>query len=210
MSKFSEVFKDLYYKKMLTPSHSMNPVRNRADNFLRVFEMLENSNKSFFDIIETGTTRRDHGHLSFGDDGASTYIFDQFINFYDGELLSVDINKDNVNYANSVTSDKTRVFCEDSVKFLWGLPGNQNIDLLYLDSFDIEKQNPHPSQLHHIKELCSVIDKLKSETIIVVDDHDAFFTDGKTGKGTYVKEFMKDIGADIIFENYQIGFKLRR
>ena len=209
MNKFSEVFKDLYYKKMLNPSHPMNPVRNRADNFLRVFEILENSNKSFFNIIETGTTRRDHGHLSFGDDGASTYIFDQFINFYNGELLSVDINKDNVNYANSVTSDKTRVFCEDSVKFLWGLPKNQNIDLLYLDSFDIEKQNPHPSQLHHIKELCSVIDKLKSETIIIVDDHDAFFTGGKIGKGTYVKGFMKDIGADIIFENYQIGFKLQ-
>ena len=90
---------------MLTPSHHLNPVRNRADNFLQVFKILESSNKSFFNIIETGTTRRDHGHLSFGDDGASTYIFDQFINFYDGELLSVDINQDNVNYSNSLTSD---------------------------------------------------------------------------------------------------------
>tara|TARA_R110002153_G_C13180015_1_gene485000 strand:- start:179 stop:805 length:627 start_codon:yes stop_codon:yes gene_type:complete len=208
MNKFSKVFKDLYYQKMLTPSHHLNPVRNRADNFLQVFKILESSNKSFFNIIETGTTRRDHGHLSFGDDGASTYIFDQFINFYDGELLSVDINQDNVNYSNSLTSDKTKVFCEDSVKFLWNLPKRQNIDLLYLDSFDIEKENPHPSQLHHIKELCSVIDKLKGGTLIIVDDHDAFFTNGEIGKGTYIKEFIKSIGADIIFENYQIGFKL--
>lgn len=205
---FSELFKTKYYDKMKTPGHPSNPIRNRSDSFLKLFQELEKKENKNFYIVETGTTRADHGHLAFGDDGASTYIFDQFINYYDGEVNSVDINEENVKYCRSVVSNKTKVFCSDSVKFLWNLPKQRKIDFLYLDSYDIEKNNPHPSQLHHIKELCAVIDKLTSGSIVVVDDHDAFFTGGKIGKGTYVKEFMNNIGAKIIFEDYQIGWIL--
>jgi hypothetical protein len=49
---------------------------------------------------------------------------------------------------------------------------------------------------------------LKKDTIIVVDDHDAFFTNGEIGKGTYVKDFMDNIGATLLFEGYQIGWTL--
>ncbi len=49
-------------------------------------------------------------------------------------------------------------------------------------------------------------------TIVMVDDHDAFFTmkdgDSHIGKGNYVKSFMHDIGAKIIYEGYQIVFQL--
>jgi hypothetical protein len=96
----------------------------------------------------------------------------------------------------------------DSVEFLWSLPEAYKIDFLYLDSYDIEKDNPHPSQLHHVKELCAVMKNLKKDTIIVVDDHDAFFTNGEIGKGTYVKDFMDNIGATLLFEGYQIGWTL--
>lgn len=191
---------------MLQPGYHSNPIRNRADNFLKIFSILEQKNNKEFSLIETGTMRADHGSLSFGDDGASTYIFDKFINFYDGELFSVDINPKNVEHAKKYVSSKTKIFCENSVSFLWKLPKDLDIDLIYLDSFDIDKDNPHPSQLHHIKELCAVIDKIKKGTIMVIDDHDAFFTQGRIGKGTYAKEFMKDIGANLIFENYQIGW----
>ena len=82
------------------------------------------------------------------------------------------------------------------------------IDFLYLDSYDIERDNPHPSQLHHVKELCAVIKHLRKGSIVCVDDHDAFFTGGKIGKGNYVKEFMETIGnfstKDIkLFGNYE-------
>ena len=82
------------------------------------------------------------------------------------------------------------------------------IDFLYLDSYDIERDNPHPSQLHHVKELCAVIRHLRKGSIICVDDHDAFFTGGKIGKGNYVKEFMEAIGAELLYEGYQIVWKL--
>ena len=68
--------------------------------------------------------RGDHTPVSspyaLGDDGASTYIFDDFTNYYDGEVLSVDIKQEN-DYANKFTSERTNVYCSDSVKFLWDL-----------------------------------------------------------------------------------------
>tara|TARA_B100000131_G_scaffold318971_1_gene363905 strand:- start:2451 stop:3092 length:642 start_codon:yes stop_codon:yes gene_type:complete len=207
---FVELFRKEYYRKLLSP-HGSNPIRNRADPFLKVFELLEDrklSGQDYFHIVETGTSRLDHGYMCFGDDGCATHIFDKFVNFYDGEVLSVDIKQENCDFSNSITSPKTRVTCSDSVKFLWSLPENYKIDFLYLDSYDIERENPHPSQLHHVKELCAAMKNLKKDTIIVVDDHDGFFTGGKIGKGTYVKQFMSDIDAELLFEGYQIGWIL--
>ena len=200
---YSKRFSSRFFAKLLQPAGT-NPVRDRATSFSLIFELLDQKVEKDFLIVETGCMRRDHGNLAFGDDGASTYIFDDFINFYDGEVHSVDICKDNVDYANELTSNKTTVHCQDSVDFLWNLPKKQ-IDFLYLDSYDIIRENPHPSQLHHVKEMCAVIDKLGKGSIICIDDHDAFFTgDGKIAKGTYVKDFMDDIGMKPIHEGYQI------
>lgn len=200
---YSKRFSSKFYTRLLKPAGN-NPVRDRASSFEIIFELLDQKEDKNFLIVETGCMRRDHGNLAFGDDGASTYIFDDFINFYDGEVHSVDICEDNVNYANELTSDKTTVHCQDSVDFLWNLPKKQ-IDFLYLDSFDIIKEDPHPSQLHHMKEMCAAIDKLGKGSIVCIDDHNAFFTnDGKIAKGTYVKDFMDDIGMKPIHEGYQI------
>ena len=200
---YSKRFSSNFFTKLLQPAGT-NPVRDRATSFSLIFELLDEKVEKDFLIVETGCMRRDHGNLAFGDDGASTYIFDDFINFYDGEVHSVDICKENVDYANELTSNKTTVHCQDSVDFLWNLPKKQ-IDFLYLDSYDIIRENPHPSQLHHVKEMCAVIDKLGKGSIICIDDHDAFFTgDGKIAKGTYVKDFMDDIGMKPIHEGYQI------
>ena len=200
---YSKRFSSKFYTRLLKPAGT-NPVRDRASSFEIIFELLDQKEDKNFLIVETGCMRRDHGNLAFGDDGASTYIFDDFINFYDGEVHSVDICEDNVNYANELTSDKTTVHCQDSVDFLWNLPKKQ-IDFLYLDSFDIIRENPHPSQLHHVKEMCAAIDKLGKGSIVCIDDHNAFFTnDGKIAKGTYVKDFMDDIGMKPIHEGYQI------
>ena len=201
---YSKRFSSKFFTKLLQPGHPANPIRDRATSFALIFELLDQKVEKDFLIVETGCMRRDHGNLAFGDDGASTYIFDDFINYYDGEVLSVDICKENVEYANDLTSNKANVHCQDSVDFLWNLPTKQ-IDFLYLDSYDIERENPHPSQLHHVKEMCAVIDKLGKGSIVCIDDHDAFFTgDGKIAKGTYVKDFMDDIGIAPIHEGYQI------
>lgn len=206
---------------MLTPGHPANPVRNRADSFLKVFELLEEKDEKFVNIVETGCMRRDHGEMCFGDDGASTFLWNEFLNHKKKEhkhffcdFTSVDINQDNVDYANEVIkkqnySHSSSAHCEDSVSFLYHkYPKDAIIHLLYLDSYDIERNNPHPSQLHHLKELCAAMPYLQKGSIVVIDDHNPFFTNPPIGKGNYVKSFMEDIGATKIFEDYQIGWIL--
>jgi hypothetical protein len=200
---YSKRFSSKFFAKLLQPAPG-NPVRDRATSFELIFELLDQKEDKNFLIVETGCMRADHGQLAYGDDGASTFIFDDFINFYDGEVYSVDIKPENVAHAQKMVSDKTKVVCSDSVKFLWNFPEDRKIDFLYLDSYDVRKDNPHPSQLHHVKELCAVIDKLGEGSIVCIDDHDAFFTGGQIGKGTYVKDFMENIGAECIHEGYQI------
>ena len=84
-----------------------------------------------------------------------------------------------------------------------GLNPSTNIDLLYLDSFDINFNKPHPSMLHHIKELCAIIGRLEKGAIIVVDDNIE-----KSGKGGYVADFMENLGYKKIIDEYQIAWIL--
>lgn len=211
---YSKRFSSKFFSKLLKPSGN-NPVRDRATSFEIIFELLDQKEDKNFLIVETGCMRSDHGQLAFGDDGASTFIFDDFINFYDGEVLSVDINQNNVNHAKSMVSPKTKVECMDSVEFLWNLPSKKKIDFLYLDSYDFDPENPIPSQLHHVKELCAVMKNLKKGTIIVVDDHlntpefaSYRSTLAKGGKAGFIENFMSNIKAEVLHDGYQIVWRL--
>jgi len=199
---------------MLQPAGPTSPVRDRATSLSLVFELLDQKKVKDFFIVETGCMRADHGQLALGDDGASTYIFDDFINYYDGEVASVDINPNNVAHAQKMVSDRTTVYCSDSVEFLWNIPEKRKIDLLYLDSYDFEPDNPIPSQKHHLKELTAVMKNLKKGSIIMVDDNantpefEWFTKIAQGGKAGFVKEFMKDIGAELLLDEYQIIWRL--
>jgi len=167
-------------------------------------------------IIETGCARPPHPEwgsedVSFKDEGWSTRLFDAYVNEYNGEFYSVDITPAHVEFATSIVSDKTNVVCDDSVYFLYQASqqlteSNEFVDLLYLDSFDFEPSDPHPSSVHHIKELTSIISRLRPGSLIAVDDN---FGKGaeRTGKGMYVAEFMEAIGKPMIYEGYQLIWK---
>jgi len=210
---FSEIFKKEYYDLFITPSKP-NPIRDRSKSFLKVFEELEKKEEKDFLIVETGCMRSPSGQFSFGDDGSSTYMWDKFVNYYDGKVLSVDIDPVSVSNCDNVTSDKTQVFCSDSVRFLWDIPAEIKIDFLYLDSFDFEPEEPFPSQIHHMKELCAVLKNIHSDSIIVVDDNlnEEQFADinkiSKGGKAGFIKDFMSNVDAELLFDAYQIGWKL--
>lgn len=207
-SQFSPFFKEFFYQKLITPSGN-NPVRNRAIGFEKIFELLDKKKRENptyeFKILETGTMRADHGELNFAGDGCSAFIFDQFVTQMSGIVVSVDINPANCAYAKEAVSDRVRVVCSDSVPFLWSLPEDHKFDLIYLDSFDVVRDNPHPSAMHHVKELAAVINKnTLPGSIIAIDDADAFFDGGKTGKAMYVREFMDHIGATLVHDGYQL------
>jgi len=164
-------------------------------------------------IVETGCARQED---NFEGDGMSTTIFDTFVDYHGGDFYSVDINPDNVKFASSQTK-KANIFCGDSVSYLYyqsqsWQAQNRKIDLLYLDSYDFDLSNPHPSSLHHLLELAAIMPCLKPGTMICVDDNpqcvDKDNNPVDMGKGLYVKQFMDSISKDRIYDGYQWVWKL--
>lgn len=173
----------------------------RTKTFRKIFEELEKKNNKFYSIVETGCVRTTNGYYS---DGMSTVLFDEFVNFHDGIVVSIDISRKNCELAQNMTSDKTTIYCSDSIDFLNNYTLSNKIDLLYLDSFDIDFNNPHLSARHHMNELNAIKDKLEKGTIIVVDDHES----DESGKGMYIAEYMKNAGYKRFIDDYQIGWVL--
>ena len=171
---------------------------HRAGTNEKMLRYLDSLNKDKYLIVETGTTR-DPGNIA--SEGNSTLIFDLYCNHRNGTLYSVDLSDWSCSQARKVTSNKTIICLSDSVKFLNEFPNPEDIDLLYLDSLDVYWYNPNPSSLHHLKELTAVYAKLKRGCLIVIDDNDQGI-----GKGQYVAEFLEDVGAELYFNEYQIGY----
>jgi len=149
-------------------------------------------------IVETGCARMEN---NFEGDGMSSLIFNEFSKMK-GEFWSVDINPDNIEFAKKYC-DNSNLVCSDSVAFLhqknkeWTETGRK-IDLLYLDSYDFDMNDPHPSSLHHILELTAIMPSLREGTMICVDDNF-----GDIGKGGYVHQFMLALGKERVYNGYQ-------
>lgn len=193
----------------------------RRDTFRAIFDFLSRKKTGGHLILETGCAREAG---NFEGDGQSTLLFDRYAEAHGGEVYAVDISEQACRYARSAVGPRTHVACEDSVPFLrrFGdelLRSGREIDLLYLDSFDFDPADPHPSALHHLKELCAIAPALGPQTLVVVDD--AFhqlrgfragpdnFTlledQGIAGKALYVAEYFGQIGAPLVFDGYQCG-----
>lgn len=172
----------------------------RASGFKKIFELVESLKLDYYSILETGTCRWTGNWTG---DGQSTILFDRFVNCHDGSVISVDIDSNYCQNARTLVSDKTTVINSDSIPYLWNLPRDKKFDLVYLDSYDVDFNAPHPAALHHVMEFIGIVNKnIHDRTIVVIDDHNF----GK-GKGMYISQFMEKIGAKIVFEEYQIVYQ---
>ena len=190
MSNFiDDIFMPQFYKQIWK--------QGRNETFKILMKYLEDNNIRNPIIVETGTTRLAHKQAG---DGHATRIFDAYINYYDGQVYSIDIDKKACECAKSLVSEKSNIICSDSVKYLNEF--NKKIDLLYLDSFDFNSRNPEPSMKHHLKELLASLKNLKSGSLVIVDDNKV----SDKGKGYYVKEHLLKLNAKILFDEYQLGF----
>lgn len=205
--KFTQYFKENFYEKLKTPS-SNNPVRDRSDSMMFVFDRLEKLDSVY--ILESGCARLDHGEMNFGGDGASTFIFDSLMQFTKGHVLSVDINEQNVAYASSNTSAFTNIVCSDSVRFFNSIHHSRKYNLVYLDSMDVSnnEKSIHDSSLHHLMELMAVQKNLAQGCLVVIDDSDAFLDGSKRGKGTYIRQYFDRIGVAPVFDSYQLIYEM--
>lgn len=197
-TKFLEIFSANYYSHLSI----------RRDTFLQIFNYLSDLDKEDYYIVETGTVRNtDIDIRKRMRDGYSTVLFDEFVKILGGKVLSIDINEENCNISRKACSTCVDIVNAESVGYLWNdFSPSKPIDLLYLDSFDLDVENPQISALHHMKEFVALERYLSNGTLVVVDDH----VDDNTGKGMYIHQLFNSVGIAPLFKDYQIGWVYKR
>lgn len=152
--------------------NKFNDIKNiRFSSFKKTIEI--SYARKFSVIAETGTSR---GKTKFffikrynWKDGMSTPIFAEFAHLINGTLHTCDVSKSNIDNAKLFTkkfSKNIKYYVDDSVNFLKFFP--HKIDLLYLDSLD--GHDPVAASKHQLNEVKVSIDKLHSESLILLDD----------------------------------------
>ena len=115
-------------------------------------------------ILETGTS-------AWGTD--SSRLFDAYVTAFGGEFRTVDIRVEPVVRLRHSLSERSRLSCDDSVRFLkrWveENPGRR-VDLVYLDSWDLDVATPIPAANHGLSEFFAVAPALGEGSLLLIDD----------------------------------------
>lgn len=168
----------------------------RYPTFKRALELMTERKARV--IVETGTAR--YGVSNYDGDGCSTYIFGTWAFSRGSILYSIDIDEKAIEESKSVVRnflDSVTLVHSDSVKYLKQF--SHEIDFLYLDSYEFDFENPHPSQKHHLKEIQAAYPKLTESSVVMIDDCDLPFG----GKGKLAIEYLLKKNWKIVMENYQ-------
>lgn len=173
----------------------------RSPTFRRAFQHALALDAPHY-VLETGCVR----HLgNWAGDGLSTVLFDDLVSHVDGHFWSVDIDADAVEMSRSITGAHTTIQTADSIAWLAEFPRrypSQLMHLIYLDSYDINWSDPHPSALHHLHEFVHAWQLLRPGGLLVVDDD----VGPSRGKGMYIRDHLRKLGIDPLFSEYQIGW----
>jgi len=177
----------------------------RAEGFNLMFAYLESLNQDQYHIIETGTLRNP-GNWK---DGQSARLFTEFVEYHNGSVRSVDIDATAVDTAqNSIQSSKFKSICMDSVLYLATQLDLNQVDLFYLDSYDVKWHNDHDSANHHLKEFQVIEPHVKPGAMVVIDDNSRFLNSNqRTGKGHYIADYLDAKGIVPLYDAYQIIYR---
>lgn len=186
----------------------------RKESFLLMLDHLFKRPDPF--IVETGCMRQADNYEG---DGMSTLLWSNVTEMVGGRAISFDVSPDHVAFARSLINNSTiGVICQDSVlgiKSLTYCP-DKPIDLLYLDSVDLELPDLHKSFIHNMFEFTTALPLLKPGSLICVDDNIPFEINNEynhtkeiklLSKGEYLKQYLEKIGIKPIHEDYQIVWR---
>jgi hypothetical protein len=171
----------------------------RSATFRAIFQYLLTIHSPPYLIVETGMARKAG---NWQGDGMSTVLWDRFVSALNGRVVSIDIDPGAIDVTRPMVSSRTNLVCNDSVATLCGLADIGRAQLIYLDSYDLDTSDPHPSAMHHLYELAAIFSNLAPGTLIVVDD----CISDEVGKHKYVKGFFDRIGVRPLFRGYQTGW----
>lgn len=151
-------------------------------------------------VVETGCIRKVD---NWAGDGQSSVIWNDYCKWNQGQFKTVDIDQ--------VACETTRelipeagVACGNSLLYLAQERGV--IDVLYLDSYDVDMNVPHPAALHCIMELLSARKRLQTGSIVFVDDSPVGQDFVVQGKGKYVAEYFREMGVAPFTFAYQVAW----
>jgi predicted O-methyltransferase YrrM len=177
----------------------------RAEGFNMIFAYLESLQQPKYHIVETGTMRNP-GNWK---DGQSARLFVEFVEHNNGSVRSVDIDPEACNNARgAIASSAFTVSCSDSVSWLAAQSDLDQVDLFYLDSWDVKWNNDQDSAEHHLKEFLAIEPHLKPGAVVAIDDNARFLNNnGRTGKGRRIVEYLETKNIHPIYDAYQIIYK---
>lgn len=190
-------FKAKVLSLKLRNSKSLNEVidchfKNWSESEHRTRSGLEialNSSTTLRLILETGTS-------AWGCD--SSRLFDSVVKLTGGTFYSIDIRPEASQWLKHQTSGDTYFFIDDSINFLRNtLPRvlqGKKIDLIHLDSYDLDILNPEPSERHHLEEFLYALTYLQIGSIVVIDDTPATLNEYKDNLRTSALNYQRKTG----------------
>jgi hypothetical protein len=149
-------------------------------------------------IVETGCYHEDS-------QGASTYYLAKLAKECGGLLRSVDLNLKHVQFSEGVLleaglSDFACIQCGDSLDWLATIA--RPIDLLYLDAFDYDVENPPMLGIYSAAELGAALGKMAEHSVILLDDWNWGREEWR--KPILTHQLLKHRGWKLELENYQL------
>ncbi len=180
--KFDDTAQLIFYhfEKNSTPTHICKNTLHEALNKL--------SGKSAL-IIETGSS-------AWGTN--SSLLFDGYVRNFGGSFETVDLRVEPLLKLQDQCSPNTQLHCNDSVNFLkqWTSKNKGvKIDLLYLDSWDVEWSNPNPSGLHGLAEFLSISNHMQKGSLLLIDDtpkNENFFNGSEEDRAAFLEYFDRN------------------
>lgn len=146
-------------------------------------------------IVETGSLRSP-GNVS--GDGNATMLFDE-LTAASGMVYSIDIDQSCGDNIASHCGNQVIFLGGDSLDVLRSIATKlKNIDLLYLDSLDVDFDNDEVAARHALRECQYALHMLSRRGFVAVDDNDQF---GR-GKGRLVGEFADLKGWPLVVDGY--------
>jgi hypothetical protein len=115
-------------------------------------------------ILETGSS-------AWGTD--SSRLFDAYVARFGGEFATVDIRLQPLLRLRRDLSPRSEMVCDDSARFLrrWVRENaGRRVDLVYLDSYDLDAANPTLAAVHGLLELDAIRPALRDGSLLLVDD----------------------------------------
>ncbi len=176
----------------------------RAEGFSTIFHALPKPPEKLL-IVETGCLRIPG---NWEGDGQSTFMFDALARTRGGFFFSIDLTMESIESARRACSSTTNLIFGDSVATLNNLSAliARPANLLYLDSYDLDLQNPMPSAIHHAMELIAAQPLIGPGTLVCVDDYGVGPQVG--GKGLLLDQYFSAIRAEVLHSGYQKVWRL--